>query len=65
MKSARQPTGPYGLMAEFDRPDDLLEATAARLRTGIPDDGSLHAVPGRWACRGAGVPARTGSRRSC
>ena len=27
MKSAPEPTGPYGLMAEFDRPDDLIEAT--------------------------------------
>ena len=30
----------------------------ARLRAGLPDDGGLHAVPGRWARRGAGVPAQ-------
>jgi hypothetical protein len=27
MKSAPAPTGPYGMMAEFDRSDDLVEAT--------------------------------------
>ncbi len=27
MKVAEHPTGPYGLMAEFDRPEDLVEAT--------------------------------------
>src|SRR5215469_4516171 len=27
MKAAPSPTGVYGLMAEFDRPEDVLEAT--------------------------------------
>jgi hypothetical protein len=27
MKVARNPTGPYGLMAEFDRTEDVIEAT--------------------------------------
>src|SRR6185437_12436471 len=27
MKAPRAPAGPYGLMAEFDRPDDVIEAT--------------------------------------
>ena len=27
MKVAHDPTGPYGLMAEFDRPEDVVEAT--------------------------------------
>ncbi len=62
MKVAHHPTGPYGLMAEFDRPEDADRGDPARLRARLPDDGGLHAVPGRGAGRGAGVPARTGSR---
>ena len=65
MKVAHDPTGPYGLMAEFDRPEDLVEATQRRLRARLPDDGGLLAVPGRGAGRGAGVPAQPDRRRSC
>ncbi len=34
----------------------------ACLRARLPDDGGVLALPGRWAGRGAGVPARIGSR---
>ena len=33
MPAAPAPTDPYGLMAEFDGPDDLVEATGAPMST--------------------------------
>jgi hypothetical protein len=34
MKVAHDPSGPYGLMAEFDDPEDLLQATRRAYETG-------------------------------
>ena len=51
----------YGLMAEFDSPDDLLEATREAYERGLSNDGGLYALPRRGAGRGPGLPSQPGS----